>query len=135
MNIYYKIKNTLCDIWYPFKYRCQRFAHGYADEDMFNIDLWFVNTVKPMLVYLKDHGAGFPGEFDDEDEWHNVLAEMINCLDFMDEDYVCNFLGFCEIEDIMKMKTEDFKKVHDLINENKDKFFQLFSKYFYYLWD
>ena len=135
MKLYYKIKNKLEDIWYPFKYRCQRFARGYADEDVFNIDLWFVNTVKPMLVYLKDHGIGFQGEFDYEDEWNKVLAEMINCLDLMDEDNVCNFLGFCEIEDIMKMKTEDFKKVHDLINENKDKFFQLFSKYFYYLWD
>lgn len=135
MKLRYKIKNTLEDIWYPFKYRCQRFARGYADEDMFNIDIWFVNMVKPMLVYLKDHGSGFPGEFDDEDEWHKVLAEMINCLDLMDEDNVCNFLGFCEIEDIMKMKTEDFKKVHDIINENKDRFFELFSKYFYYLWD
>lgn len=110
MKLYYKIKNALCDIWYPFKYRCQRFARGYADEDMFNIDLWFVETVKPMLTYLKDQGSGFPCEFDDEDEWHNVLAEMIECLNVMDEN------------------TSE-------TDEAKDKFFELFSKYFYNLWD
>ena len=110
MNLYYKIKNALEDIWYSFKWRCQRFARGYADEDMFNIDLWFIETAKPMLTYLKDHGSGFPGEFNNEDEWHKALAEMIECLDVMDKHVFGD-------------------------DEAKDKFFQLFSKYFYHLWD
>lgn len=136
MKLYYKIKNTLEDIWYPFKWRCQRFVRGYADIDMFNMDDWFMRTVKPMLIYHRDNNFSVPDEFSENpDGFKLALIEMINCLDLMGEDYVCNFLGFCEIEDIIKMKTEDFKEVHDIINDSKDKFFQLFSKYFYYLWD
>ena len=135
MNLYYKIKNTLEDNWYSFKYRCQRFIRGYADIDMFNIDVWFMRTVKPMLAYLKDHGHGFPGEFDNEDEWNKVLAEMINCLDLMDEDYVYEHLGFGDDDAWRRMTTEDYKNISQTMEENKDRFFELFSKYFYHLWD
>lgn len=30
---------------------------------------------------------------------------------------------------------EDYKKVDDIMTENKERFFELFSKWFYSLWD
>lgn len=30
---------------------------------------------------------------------------------------------------------ESYKKANDLMEENKDRFFELFSKYFFCLWD
>ena len=93
MNLYYRIKNTTSDFWYGFRCRCQRFKRGWAYGDVWDMDVWFMRTAKPMLVHLRDYGIGIPGELvvDGENQranWENVLTEMINCLDMMDEDLI-----------------------------------------------
>ena len=60
---------------------------------------------------------------------------MITCLEFMDEEDVCAFLGFCEIEDYKRMTKEDHESVYRIMEEKKNRFFELFSKYFYDFWD
>ena len=69
------------------------------------------------------------------DGWKEVLNEMINCLEMMDEDNAYAFLGFCELDDYNRMTKEDRENVYRIMEENKNKFFELFSKYFYSLWD
>lgn len=141
-----KLIDRIQDIYYPIigrierKYdnlraRCQRFKRGYSYGDVYDMDYWFIRTARPMLVHLRDNGRSYPGIFKDGDEWRQVLSEMINCLDFMDEDNVYNHLGFIEFEDIMCMTVDDFKHVDEIMDQNKDRFFELFSKYFYNLWD
>ena len=98
---------------------------------------WFLRTVKPMLIHLRDNGIGMPGDLYLEGEeneraaWEAVLTEMIDCLTFMDEDEVQNHLGIADDD----YSVESYKKVNDLMDEKKNRFFELFGKYFYSLWD
>lgn len=136
MNPYYRIKNTISDFWYDFRRRCQRFKRGWAYGDVWDMNVWFMRTVKPMLTHLRDHGIGIPGEFcigEDANRiyWENTLTEMISCLELMDEDNAEKYLGISDDN----RSIESYKKVHDLMEENKNRFFELFSKYFYNLWD
>lgn len=136
MNLYYKIKNKLIYDVDSLRARIQRFKRGWAYGDVWDMDVWFIRTVKPMLTHLKDHGIGIPGEFcigEDGNRiyWENTLTEMISCLELMDEDNAEKYLGISDDN----RSVESYKKVHDLMEENKNRFFELFSKYFFDLWD
>ncbi len=137
MNLYYKLKNKLIYDVDSFKARCQRFKRGYSYGDVWDMDFWFMRTVKPMLIHLRDHGIGIPNELylqDADNErilWENTLTEMISCLELMYEDNAEKYLGI-ENNDFY---VEDYNKKWALMEENKNRFFELFSKYFYCLWD
>lgn len=132
MNLYYRIKN----FWYDFRRRCQRFKRGWAYSDVWDIDAWFMHTIKPMLLHLYHNHMGVPMEFENNrDGWKEVLNEMINCLEMMDKDNVYAFLGFYELDDYKRMTREDYQNVYDIMKKNKNRFFELFSKYFFDLWD
>lgn len=136
MNLYYKIKNKLFYDVDCLRARWQCFKRGYSYGDVWNIDCWFMRTVKPMLIHLRDHGCGIPGEFcigDDGDRihWENTLTEMIECLELMNEDNAEEYLG---IENNY-FSIDDYNKKWALMDEKKNRFFELFSKYFYSLWD
>ena len=137
MNLYYKLKNKLIYDADSLKARCQRFKRGYSYGDVWDMDFWFMRTVKPMLVHLRNHGIGIPNELYLQDAnneriiWENTLTEMINCLELMYEDNAEKYLGI-ENKDF---SVEDYNKKWALMEENKNRFFELFSKYFYCLWD
>lgn len=122
-----------------FRERCQRFMRGYSYGDVWNMDCWFIDTVKPMLIHLRDYGCGVPGTLWNEEEdsrkyWEAVLTEMIDSLTLMDEDNVYEYL-FGEEWYEMDLDYNDYKLIHDTMNNNKTRFFALFNKYFYNLWD
>jgi len=121
-------------LWYNFRSRCQRFKRGYADADVWNMNSWFIDTIKPMLIQLRECGCGTPANLS-EDEWHAILDEMINCLHFMNEDHVYCWHGFVEIENYKRITTKDYEEIGRMLIENKNRFFELFNKYFYDLWD
>ena len=137
MSLFYKIKN----FWYDLRCRIQRFKRGYINRDVWDIDCWFIRTIKPMLIQLRDEGNGIPGKLyvaDGDNErilWENILTEMIDCLDMMEEDNVYKFLGFGEFEDYKRMTIDDVKHVNGIMENNKNRLFELFSEYFYYIWD
>jgi len=131
MTLYYKIK----DIQYNLKRKYQRAKRGYSYGDVWDMDTWFVDTIKPMLIHLRKHGCSYPMEFKDRDEWCDVLDEMVCCLEFMNEDNAECFLGFGDPDSYDHMKLEDYKQIRDIMMENKNRFFELFSKYFYDMWD
>lgn len=137
MKLYYRIKNKLIYDIDSLKARCQRFRRGYSYGDVWDMDFWFMRTVKPMLTHLRDHGIGIPNDLylqDADNErilWENTLTEMISCLELMNEDNVEKYL---EIEN-KDFSVEDYEKKWALMEENKNRFFELFSKHFYSLWD
>lgn len=136
MNLYYKIRNTIREFRYELRTRCQRFKRGYAWSDVWDMDVWFMNTVKPMLIHLRDKGIGMPGilwneQDDSRKPWEDILTEMINCMELMSEDNVEKYLGI----DLQDYSHESYKKVRDCMDENKNRFFELFSEYFFHLWD
>ena len=132
---YYRIRNTIKYYWWEFRSKCMRFKRGYAWVDVWNMENWFMRTVKPMLIHLKDNGVGYPMAFKSRDEWCAVLDEMINCLEMMDEDNVRDRLGFGDDGAWIEMTQEDYINVGKTMEDNKNSFFRLFSEYFYDLWD
>ena len=136
MRLYYRIKNFFVYGGDKLARRYQRFKRGYAWSDVWNMNTWFMDTVKPMLIHLRDYGIGMPMSLcgDDEhtrDAWEAVLTEMIECLTFMDEDEAQKYLGIADDDYSVKSR----QKLYTFTEENKNKFFKLFSKYFYDLWD
>lgn len=141
MNLYYKLKNKLIYDFDSLKARIQRFRRGYSYGDVWDMDFWFMRTVTPMLIHLRDHGIGVPNELylhDADNEritWENILTEMISCLELMDEDNVYKHLGYKDDDWQSRLSPKDYGKVYQVMEENKNRFFELFSKYFYCLWD
>jgi hypothetical protein len=137
MNLYYKIKNKLIYDVDSLRARIQRFKRGYSYGDVWDMDFWFMRTVKPMLIHLRDHGIGIPNELylqgadNERILWENTLTEMISCLDLMDERNAQKHLGISDSDH----SAESYKKVWRCMEENKSRFFELFSKYFYNFWD
>ena len=137
MNIYYKLKNKLIYDVDCLRARIQRFKRGYSYGDVWDMDCWFMRTVKPMLVHLRDHGIGVPFDLykecgeNEREAWEAVLTEMIECLDLMNEDAAEQYLGIADDD----WSVESYKKVNDFMDEKKNRFFELFSKHFYSLWD
>lgn len=137
MNLYYKIKNKLIYDVDSIRARIQRFKRGYSYGDIWDMDYWFMRTVKPMLTHLRDRGIGVPNDLylqDADNErliWENTLTEMISCLELMDEDNAEKHLGIKDDD----YSSESYKKVTNLMEESKNRFFELFSKHFYSLWD
>lgn len=138
MRLYYRIKSAIRDAYWDFRRRCQRFKRGYAYGDVWDMDFWFITTVKPMLIHLRDHGIGVPNElYVDEDgneraKWEEVLTEMIHCLDMMDEYSVRRGLDLWYGK---SLTTADYQRISNTMEGNKNRFFELFNKYFYNLWD
>lgn len=137
MRLYYRIKNKLIYDVDSLRARIQRFKRGYSYGDVWDMDFWFMRTVKPMLIHLRDHGIGVPNDLylqDADNEriiWENTLTEMISCLELMDEDNAEKYLGIKDND----YSVESYNKVTNLMEESKNRFFELFSKHFYSLWD
>jgi hypothetical protein len=86
--------------------------------------------MKSILPQYKNH-TGTPIVIDnyteekaDENEakWYSIIDRMVELLDLMDEHNV-------RYEDL------DYAWQYNEMNKAKDEFFELFSKYFYNLWD
>ena len=137
MRLYYRIRNFFVYGWDKFRRRCQRFIRGYSYGDVWDMDCWFMDTVKPMLTHLRDHGIGIPNDLylegveNEREAWEAVLSEMIQCLTLMDIDEAQKHLGIAD----NNHSIESYKKLNDFMEDNKNKFFELFSKHFYSLWD
>lgn len=176
------------------KYARQRIKRGFADEDVWSIDIWFMNVMPKMLKQLRETHVGSPACLGENyynekgilvndtchQEWNDILDRMIFLLQEMNEE-TCkkknpyedeymkelqsfeNKYGFFgekllteeEKEDAEKtgytcwhtlseqpqhqeLSTkymEEEKKLFDYRDACKNEFFELFSKYFWNLWD
>jgi hypothetical protein len=99
----------------------------YATWETFN---WFIDTMKSILPHYKNH-MGVPIVIDNyteeqanenEVKWYGIIDRMVELLDLMDEQNV-------------RYEDSDYKWQDDEMNRAKNEFFELFSKYFYNLWD
>ena len=104
-------------IKYELKYAWQRAWRGYDDSMVFNLDYGFVELYREILKDFKENLHGYPGTMTEE-EWDDVLDEMIGNLDRIY--YV-----------LFKSDNDDA----DLVEQEKDRFFELFKEHFWSLWD
>lgn len=145
------------------KWTIQRARRGYSDDDVWNIDSWFLEIMPKMLKQFRDtsQSAPFLPKTTDEtrhEEWKNIIGRMIFLLQEMNED-TCSFENvykeayFKAVEEANSFTTEGWKawkaKYAKLSNDyyrqealkdiyirlKKEEFFDMFCRYFYDLWD
>lgn len=148
MSLRYKIKNI------PQYFREVKFLskHGYEMYAHWSVDNWFTDTMKPILTHLADNTNScpvgldvYPKDATDEEKfeiWKGVICRMVYLLDFMDEnsDKFDRYVWYTiEGDKLISVDNETFRKNCELKNitmqRAKKEFFELFSKYFYNLWD
>ena len=105
--------------------------HGYLPAAQWETFEWFIAVMREILINYRNNRMGTPvvipdyniddliSENKNIEIYNNILNEMIELLDKMDE---CNYLTYNNAS-------------LEAMNAAKDKFFELFSKYFYTLWD
>lgn len=108
--------------------------HGYSPVAQWETFEWFIAVMREILINYRDNRMGTPvvipdyniddliSENKNIEIYNNILNEMIELLDKMDE---CN----------STYNGVSLEEMHSAMNAAKDKFFKLFSKYFYTLWD
>lgn len=146
------------------KFIRQRAKRGFADQDVWSIDYWFIDVMSKMLTQLKNTQHGVPVMQDDDGnimsmedaskKWQEALDKMIFLLHEMNEE-TCSFQNpydddlisvysiryshhpseLPEYKDTVDKYLNKEKEIANYRNECKDEFFVLFSKYFWNLWD
>ena len=108
--------------------------HGYSPVAQWETFSWFISVMREILINYRDNSMGTPVVIPDYDAddlisenknieiYNNILNEMITLLDQMDE----NNLAYNDVS---------LEEMHSAMDTAKNKFFELFSKYFYTLWD
>ena len=108
--------------------------HGYSPVAQWETFSWFISVMREILVNYRDNRMGTPvvipdyniddliSENKNIEIYNNILDEMITLLDQMDE----NNSAYNDLS---------LEEMHSAMDTAKNKFFELFSKYFYTLWD
>lgn len=125
-----KLKLWLRDIRWKIYYGLQRMFKGYDSVDTFETFYKFIERYTKILTEYRKHHWGYCSEMTTE-EWDNVIDEMIYHLKYMDEETVAEELE----RDVPDGWNASHKTICEVLDKHKDRFFELFSKYFYCLWD
>lgn len=127
---YYKARWKIKEAYWEVRYGFERMFKGYDSVDTFETFAKFIDRYTKILTDLRKCHYGYPGTITEE-EWDNVLDEMIYHLYYMDEEHVT-----AELEkDVPDNWTVSGKTVSNIMDKHKNEFFKLFSEYFYHLWD
>ena len=125
-----------------FKLMHHLIKYGYDEYAIWSTFDWFIDTMRSVLSRYKSGRVStpiiienYPYDIrtdqdrqiveDNENKWNSIVERMIELLDDMDEEnpiYEYEY-GY------------DFIKKYEAIEQAKNEFFELFSKYFYELWD
>ena len=120
-----KIIKFPCNFCYFIGELCSFIHNGFPYEAVYDHYLWFLKQTKVQFQhYLKNHWSlpGCDGARTNE-EWENIVKHMIDLLDYIEEseyDYSTPFPS--DYTEEMRVKA-------------KDEFFDLYSKWFFDLWD
>lgn len=127
---FHRLKIHIRDAYYNLKYRCQRFAKGYADVDVFEFAFNLIPHIEGILKEFIECHHGYPGDSTPE-KYDEQLELMLYHLQWMDEDKVT--------EEVMKSYddycTESFEEINKELEYHTDEFFKLFRELFWTLWD
>lgn len=108
-NIFQRIRRKI-------RFFIQRNTRGWDDSETWNLDYTIAKFILPRLKRFKLLANGYPAEFDNIDEWYEIIDKMIEAFEcILSDDYY----------DLRY--TEEFEAK---INEGLD----LFRKYYRNLW-
>lgn len=116
---------NLKDIPIFFKRFCFLLRHGYSPMAQWETFDWFICVMREILTFYKDERTGdMLIEDVPEEEWHDVNDELydtlLSLLDEMDEE---------------EYQRKGLEVNYSKMEYAKERFFRLFSKYFYDFWD
>lgn len=127
---FYRASRIIKDAYWNIRYGFQRMFKGYDSVDCFDTFEKFIERYTKILTEFKKHNHSYPLGMTEE-EWLNIIDEMIYHLHYMNEDNVD--------KELKKYVPEGWipccKTSGKIMDKHKEKFFELFSKYFYNLWD
>lgn len=117
------------------KFARQRIKYGWCDRDTWDIDMWFLAVIPPMLEHLKNINHGYPAEMTEE-EWHAILDRMI----FLFHEAAKDEIDVKELNELYEKGDkqawfEGCQKFWKYQDECKNEAFDLFKKWFRDLWD
>lgn len=127
---FWKTKRWIKDAYWETRYGFQRMFKGYDFVDTFETFAKFTERYSKILVDYRKRHIGYCAEMTSE-EWDGIIDEMIYHLHYMDEETVIEELE----KDVPDNWSASYKTVGEILDKHKDRFFELFSKYFYNLWD
>lgn len=127
---FWKIKNWIRDTYWEIRYGFQRMFKGYDYVDTFEIFAKFIERYTKILTRYRKHHVGYVFETTAE-EWDAVIDEMLYHLKYMDEETVTEELE----KNVPDNWSASHKTVNIILDKHKNAFFELFSKYFWDLWD
>lgn len=108
--------------------------HGYSPAAQWETFGWFIAVMREVLTNYRNNRMGTPvvipgydiddliSENKNVEVYNGILDEMIELLDKMDENNSA-------------YNDASLEEMHSAMNTAKDRFFELFSKYFYTLWN
>ena len=127
---YYFVKRNVRDVYWKIYYGFERMFKDYDSIDTFATFDKFIERYSKVLKELREHHMGYPMQLSEE-EWDNILDEMLYHLHYMKEETV--------VEELERNVPDDwsasYKTVYEVLDKHKNEFFKLFSEYFYNLWD
>lgn len=125
-----RVKHWLQDLRWNITYGFQRMFKGYDSVDTFDTFEKFIERYTKILTEYRERHVGYPVGISNED-WEAIIDEMLYHLYYMDEEHV-----IAELEEgVPDNWCANYKAVTEILYYHKNKFFELFSKYFYDLWD
>ena len=126
----HRLKHIIRDAYWEVRYGFQRMFKGYDAVDTFETFAKFVERYEKILKCYKEHHHGYPSNLT-EKEWEKVIDDMLYHIYYMSEHNV--------EKELCRNMPEDWTPsagvVYEIMERHKNNFFELFSKYFYNLWD
>lgn len=155
--------SKLKDLFYNAKYKVQRMKKGYADEDLFSMNGWFIEIFPKMLDEFAERTIGYPTTESSLKEdvskmpkmWLEGQKEKINEIyrkHNTEDEYnlndpmCCWLLIIIRIAHCFRMCDEwhkdyeeywnkkEYDNLNNMIEKAKAEAFYLFEKYFFDLW-
>ena len=153
-------KLSLCsflrELRWELKYAWQRAGRGYDFLDTIECSEMFRRRMIRVLNNYAEYGHGllniptqsehydkllekFPEPYFDEEHTKLIFQTMIAHLEMMDEDYVEKIIFGKNVYDndykVGCRTLADYKRIAEVVEQNKNAFMKLFSLFFYQLWD
>lgn len=127
---FYRLKRKIRDIYWEIRYGFQRMFKGYDYVDTFGLCDKFIDRYYKILTEYKKNLHGHPVHMTEE-EWNNIIDQMLFHLYYMDENHIDEELG----KDVPDSWIPTWKTTGEIMEHHKNEFFRLFSEHFYNLWD
>jgi len=141
-GLYWYWKARLTEFPKVIKAKYQRATRGWADCDVWNIDIWFQGVVPNMLRRLSENGYGFPGDFshlgeeDGAKYWRTILTGMADDLEALHR-YNERWFGDAGLYSVNSRGEQTRKCYQDEQEASRVVLRGLFEFYtwFFHLWD